>query len=153
MAWVTDSRSLLSSLRGFLAVFDLAQLLNLVWISIKTRYARACICYHVLRNTPTDRDILQTLRTNSPRYSRVDAASIFRICYLLVSPYQNSRRFSYSDYGGVSLQFKHGMLLGSCHSLTHKLTPWFIALYGHSCYRIHPSSSSRPCRCGGRLLD
>jgi len=27
-----------TSLRGFLAIFDLAQILNLVWISFKTQY-------------------------------------------------------------------------------------------------------------------
>ena len=36
-----------SSLRGFLVIFDLAQIVNLVWISFKTQYVFTDLFFHV----------------------------------------------------------------------------------------------------------
>jgi hypothetical protein len=52
-----------ASLRGFLAIFDLAQILNLVWISFKTQYvginfvvvySRSIGTISILGRTPRD---------------------------------------------------------------------------------------------------
>jgi hypothetical protein len=58
-----------ASLRGFLVVFDLAQIINLLWLSFKTR----CVGLNLLSFTLTDID--QYLWTHSSRYSRMDSTS------------------------------------------------------------------------------
>src|SRR6266404_6578304 len=69
-----------TSLRGFLAIFDLAQILNLVWISFQTRYVSRHIFLHLLRSHGYD----QRAWTHSSRLSRIYAATRVSIRDLFV---------------------------------------------------------------------
>jgi calcium permeable stress-gated cation channel len=65
------------SLRGFLVFFDLAQLITLVWLSIKTRYIHSWgqvfaillikMCFSLFGRTP--RDIREWTQPQSFEYS------------------------------------------------------------------------------------
>jgi len=69
-------------LRGFLAIFDLAQIINLVWISFRTQYAFIYKSMHSPSLHPS-----QCLWTNPSRHSRMDATPGLPIFRVLVREY------------------------------------------------------------------